>query len=71
VGVAAPLFYRWVGFWAVRRAYRVLQGEGDSRPLKARVTHEARRLLIGAGVVVLLAVVLLIAGIVTLIVVLD
>ncbi len=71
MGVAAPLLYRWVGFWAVRRAYRILQGEGDPRPLKSRAAHEARRLLIAAGVVVVVAIVLVIAGIVTLIVALD
>jgi hypothetical protein len=47
----------------LRRAYRVLLGEGDARPLQVRLTHEARRILIAAAVVLLAGLALVVAGI--------
>jgi hypothetical protein len=46
------LIYRWLGFWVVRRAYRLL-ATGDPRPLRERLTGEAKRLLILAGAIAL------------------
>jgi hypothetical protein len=46
------LIYRWLGFWVVRRAYRLL-ATGDPSPLRERLTGEAKRLLILAGAIVL------------------
>jgi hypothetical protein len=54
----------------VRRAYRVLVAD-DPRPLRTRLTHEARRILIAAAVVSLLAVALCIAAVVALVVILS
>ncbi len=36
--------------WVLRRAYRLLTAE-DPRPLRQRLTREAKRLLIGAAIV--------------------
>jgi hypothetical protein len=46
------LIYRWLGFWVVRRAYRLL-ATGDPRPRRERLTREAKRVLILAGAIVL------------------
>jgi hypothetical protein len=43
------MVYRLVGMWAVRRAYRLLTAD-DPRPLPQRLGHEARRILLGAGI---------------------
>jgi hypothetical protein len=43
------VIWRFVGMWAVRRAYRLLTAP-DARPLKARLTREAKRILIGAAI---------------------
>jgi hypothetical protein len=59
------LLFRFIGFWVVRRAFRLLTAE-DPRPLRERLTREAKRILVGAaitlallavGVIVLIAVV--------------
>ena len=50
------MIWRFVGFWAVRRAYRLLAAD-DARPLKARLTHEAKRILLGAAITLALIVV--------------
>jgi hypothetical protein len=53
-----------VGMWALRRAIRILTAD-DERPLRERLTGEAKRILVGAaitlallfvGVIVLIAV---------------
>jgi hypothetical protein len=53
-----------VGMWALRRAIRILTAD-DQRPLRERLTREAKRILVGAaitlallfvGVIVLIAV---------------
>ena len=43
------MIHRFVGFWVIRRAWRLLTAE-DPRPLQQRLTHEAKRLLIGAAI---------------------
>jgi hypothetical protein len=43
------LIHRFIGFWVLRRAWRLVTAD-DSRPLKARLTAEARRILVGAVV---------------------
>ena len=43
------MVHRLIGFWVLRRAMRILTAD-DPRPLPKRLTHEARRILIGAAV---------------------
>jgi hypothetical protein len=43
------MVYRLVGFWVLRRAFRILSAD-DPRPLPKRLTHEARRILLGAAI---------------------
>jgi hypothetical protein len=43
------MVYRLVGFWVLRRAFRILSAD-DPRPLPARLTREAKRILVGAAV---------------------
>ena len=50
------MIYRFLGMWAIRRAYRLLTAD-DARPLKARLTHEAKRILLGAAITLALIVV--------------
>jgi hypothetical protein len=52
--------------WAIRRAYRLLTAD-DARPLKARLTREAKRVLIGAAITLALIVVAVIVVIAVLI----
>jgi hypothetical protein len=52
------LIHRFIGFWVLRRAWRLVTAD-DARPLKTRVTAEAKRILVGA--VVTLALLLLAA----------
>jgi hypothetical protein len=56
------MLYKFIGMWAVRRAYRLLTAD-DPRPLAQRLGHEARRILLGAaltlGLLVLGAVLLI------------
>ena len=49
-----------VGMWALRRAVRLLTAD-DPRPLRARLTAEAKRILIGAAVTLALVLVTAIA----------
>jgi hypothetical protein len=49
-----------VGMWALRRAFRLLTAE-DPRPLGARLTAEAKRILVGAAITLALLVVAAIA----------
>jgi hypothetical protein len=49
------MVYRLVGFWVLRRAFRILSAD-DPRPLPARLTHEARRILLGAAITLALLV---------------
>jgi hypothetical protein len=41
------LIHRFIGFWVLRRAWRLLTAE-DPRPLRIRLTVEAKRILLGA-----------------------
>jgi hypothetical protein len=50
------MVHRLIGFWVLRRAMRILTAD-DPRPLPKRLTHEARRILIGAAVTLALLVV--------------
>ena len=43
------MFYKFIGMWVLRRAYRLLTAD-DPRPLQQRLGHEARRILLGAAV---------------------
>jgi hypothetical protein len=63
------VLYRFLGLWVVRRAIRLLAAD-DPRPLRERLTREARRILVGAaitlaliavGVVALIAVLIALA----------
>ena len=65
-GRTPVLIYRWLGFWAIRRAYWLLLAN-DPRPMRERLTHEARRLLVGAAITMATIVVLVIAGVVALV----
>ena len=51
----------------LRRAIRLLT-EDDGRPLQARLTHEARRILVGAAITLALLVVAAVVLIVVLVV---
>jgi hypothetical protein len=59
------VIHRFIGFWAIRRAIRILTAD-DPRPLHVRLTHEAKRILIGAAITL----VLLFVGVIVLIAVL-
>jgi len=43
------MLYRFIGFWVLRRAYRIVTAD-DPRPLTARLTAEGKRILVGAAV---------------------
>jgi hypothetical protein len=62
------VFYRLIGMWVLRRAYRILTAD-DPRPLAARLGAEGRRILVGAAItlaLVFLGVILSIALLVAL-----
>ena len=63
------MIHRFIGIWLIRRAFRLLTVD-DGRPLRARLTHEGRRILVGAAITLALIVVGAIVGIVVLIAVL-
>jgi hypothetical protein len=58
------VLYRLIGFWVVRRAYRIVTAD-DPRPLSKRLGAEGKRILVGAavtlGLLILGAVVLIAA----------
>jgi nitrate reductase NapE component len=56
------LIHRFIGFWVLRRAWRLLAAD-DSRPLRARLTAEAKRILVGAVVTFALVLVAAIAAV--------
>jgi hypothetical protein len=60
------VFHRLIGMWVLRRAYRLLTAD-DERPVRARLTHEARRILVGAAITLALLVVAVVLGIALLI----
>ena len=49
------MLHRLIGMWVLRRAYRLLTVD-DGRPLRARLTREAKRILIGAAITLALLV---------------
>jgi hypothetical protein len=57
------VFYRLFGMWAIRRAIRILTAD-DARPLRERLTREAKRVLVAAAITaaVLVLGVILLAG---------
>jgi hypothetical protein len=60
------VLYRFIGLWVIRRAIRLLTAD-DPRPLRQRLTREAKRILIGAAItlaLILVGVVVLVAGVV-------
>ena len=59
------MIHRFLGFWVLRRAFRLLTAD-DPRPVRARLTREAKRILVAAAVVVAV----IVAGAVLLIVLL-
>jgi hypothetical protein len=59
------VIHRFLGLWVLRRALRLLTAD-DPRPLRTRLTREAKRILVAAAV--LLAVI--VAGAILLIVLL-
>ena len=59
------MLYRLIGFWVLRRAYRIVTAE-DPRSLSVRLGAEGKRILMGAA----LTLALLILGTVLLIAVL-
>lgn len=50
------MIHRFLGFWVLRRAIRILTAD-DPRPLKERLTREAKRILLGAAITAALLVV--------------
>jgi hypothetical protein len=59
------VIHRFIGFWVIRRAIRLLTAD-DPRPLRERLTREAKRILVGAAITAAL----LVFGAIVLIVVL-
>jgi hypothetical protein len=49
------VIHRLIGFWVLRRALRILTSD-DPRPLSARLTREAKRILVGAAITLALLV---------------
>ena len=49
------MFQGMVGMWALRRAVRLLTAD-DPRPLRTRLTAEAKRILMGAAITLALLV---------------
>ena len=60
------MLYRLIGFWVLRRAYRIVTAD-DPRSLSERLGREGKRILMGAAItlaLLLLGTVLLIATLV-------
>jgi hypothetical protein len=60
------VLHRLIGLWVLRRAFRLLTAD-DAGPLRARLTREAKRILIGAAITLVLIVVALVVLVVLLI----
>jgi hypothetical protein len=58
--------HRLIGFWVLKRAVRIVTAD-DPRPLTARLTREAKRILVGAAITLALLVLAVIAGIAVLV----
>ncbi len=61
------MLHRFLGLWVLRRAFRLLTAD-DPRPLHARLTREAKRILVAAAVMLAVIVAAVIVLIVVLIV---
>jgi hypothetical protein len=60
------MLYRLIGFWVLRRAYRIVAAD-DPRSLSGRLGAEGKRILTGAAItlaLLILGTILLIAAIV-------
>jgi hypothetical protein len=47
------VIHRLIGLWVLRRAFRLLTAD-DPRPLRQRLTREAKRILVGAAIIMAL-----------------
>jgi hypothetical protein len=47
------VIHRLIGLWVIRRAFRLLTAD-DPRPLRQRLTREAKRIFVGAAITVAL-----------------
>ena len=45
------MVYQFFGMWAIKRAIRIVTAD-DPRPMRERLTHEARRVLLAAAITV-------------------
>ena len=54
------MIFRFLGMWAIRRAFRLLT-EDHERPLRDRLTREAKRILLAAAITLAVLVAALIA----------
>ena len=45
------MVYQFCGMWAIKRAIRIVTAD-DPRPMRQRLTHEARRILVAAAITV-------------------
>jgi hypothetical protein len=43
------VIHRLIGLWVIRRAFRLLTAD-DPRPLRQRLTREAKRIFVGAAI---------------------
>ena len=43
------MVYRLIGFWVLRRGIRILTAD-DPRPLRERLTRQAKQILVGAAI---------------------
>jgi hypothetical protein len=50
------MIHRLIGLWVLRRALRILTAD-DRRPLRDRLTREAKRILVGAAITLVLLVI--------------
>lgn len=50
------MIHRLIGFWVLKRGWRLLTAD-DPRPLRQRLTREAKRILVGAAITLALLVV--------------
>jgi hypothetical protein len=66
-GIPRTMLQGMVGIWALRRAVRLLTAD-DPRPLRTRLTAEAKRILMGAAITLALLVAAAIALLAVLIV---
>jgi hypothetical protein len=61
------VLHRFLGFWLLRRAFRLVTAD-DPRPLRERLTREAKRVLVAAALLVVAVVFALVILVVVLVV---